>query len=121
VTDSSANYLPSDIDPELWFEMDGCDGRHYLMEEKPTILGHMYAYCPRQQDSTRISKSDILACSDAATYFVRGFLAGSQPSPPLDAEGMLSEDQDAIDSWRASIKAYRETGVWRSGPRQSKP
>jgi hypothetical protein len=114
VQEKRTDQLAGDVDAELWFEMDGCDGRHYLVDDNPNIPGRMYAYCPTKGTVTRVSKSDIIACSDATTYFVRGFLAGTQPAPPVDDEGMLSQDPSAVDAWRAAARAYRESGVWRS-------
>jgi hypothetical protein len=32
-TAPSAN-LPDDVDPRMWFEMDGCEGRHFLGERQ---------------------------------------------------------------------------------------
>jgi hypothetical protein len=58
-------------DPRLWFEMTGCQGRHYLMPGTPNIRGRMYAWCPTQQTVTRVSKRELAARSDEADYFIR--------------------------------------------------
>jgi hypothetical protein len=111
---SDGDALPDYVDPELWFEIDSCGGRHYLLDDSPSILGRMYAYCPRTHETTRVSKGEMTAFSEAAGYFVRGFLAGSQPPPPLDEEGMLVQDQAAVAAWRRAVEDYRATGIWRS-------
>jgi hypothetical protein len=110
----SAN-LPDDADPRMWFEMDGCEGRHFLMEGNPHIRGRLYAYCPVKRIETRISKTDITALSDEAAYFVRGFLSGSEPPPPTDDEGLLVADRALIEQWEAAIRVWRETGEWTIG------
>jgi hypothetical protein len=69
--------LPDDVDERLWFEMDGCTGRHYFVDGNSTILGRMYAYCPIKKIVTRVSKGEVHACSKAARYFIRGFLAAA--------------------------------------------
>jgi hypothetical protein len=113
VTDAGPSAaLPDDVDSRLWFEMEGCAGRHFLMDGSPHIRGRLYAYCPVKRTETRISKTDVTALSDEAAYFVRGFLSGSEPLPPTDEEGLLVEDQALIRQWKAAIRAWRETGKW---------
>jgi hypothetical protein len=104
--------LPADVDPRLWFEMAGCDGLHYFVEGNPHILGRIYAYCPIKRTVTRVSKHEITASSDEAVYFVRGFLSGSEPAPPLSEEGVLVEDQAAVEQWQQAVETWRETGRW---------
>jgi hypothetical protein len=105
--------LPDYVDPELWFEIDDCPGRHYLIDDSPGILGRMYFYCPTLRVTTRVSKSEMIASSRATAYFVRGFLAGSQPPPPVDEDGLLVSDQAVVEAWQAAVKRYRDTGMWR--------
>jgi hypothetical protein len=112
VNDPDVPDLPDGIDAELWFEMDGCPGRHYLLDDSPGILGRMSAYCPTRQDTTRVSKVELTVFSGATAYFVRGFLAGSQLPPPVDKEGLLVQDQAVVEEWRTAAKVYRETGAW---------
>jgi hypothetical protein len=112
MTEEPTADLPADVDPRLWFTMTGCDGLHYFVEGNSHILGRIYAYCPMKKTVTRVSKHDITASSDEAVYFVRGFLSGSEPPPPLDEEGMLVEDQAAIDRWQHAIDTWRATGRW---------
>lgn len=104
--------LPASVDPLLWFETLDCPARHYLLDGNSTILGRMYFYCPLDDVTTRVSKSEITDCSEQARYFVRGFLAGSELGPPVDEEGVLVEDEDAVSAWRAATVIWRETGTW---------
>lgn len=101
--------LPADVDPALWFESAPC-GRHYLVEGNPhTFPGRMYAYCVQEGIYTRVSKRDIEMCSRETEYFVRGYLSGAEPDPPL------TDDSPTI-RWQKSIELFRETGFWRSEP-----
>jgi len=104
--------LPADVDPRLWFEMAGCEGRHYLVEGNPHIVGRIYAYCPTNKTVSRVSKYEITASSEEAAYFVRGFLSGGEPPPPLDEEGMLVDDEAAIERWQHALAIWRDTGRW---------
>jgi hypothetical protein len=104
-----------DPDPRLWFEIDGCEGRHFFVDGTPNIRGRIYAYCPVKQIVTRVSKYEVTASSDEAGYFVRGYLSGSEPPPPTDAEGMLVEDQAEKDRWLRAVEIWRQTGEWSRG------
>lgn len=107
-----------DIDDRLWFEMKGCSGRHFFVDGNSTILGRIYAWCPNKKIITRVSKSEVVTASDESWYFIKGFLAGSEPAPPLDDEGMLSADEAAVAEWQADCTEWRRTGSW---PRASSP
>jgi hypothetical protein len=104
--------LPAYVDPRLWFEMDGCPSRHYLVDGNSTVLGRMYFYCPLRDLTTRVSKSEMTVCSEEAGYFVRGFLAGSEPGPPVDEDGILLDDDAAVEAWRGATIVWRRTGGW---------
>ena len=105
--------LPGYVDPRLWFEMDGCRGPHYLVDGSPHIIGRLYAYRPVKRDTTRVSKSELTAMSTESRYFIRGYLSGSEPPPPLDDDGQ--RDLVAWDSWERAVRMYHETGIWRRG------
>lgn len=91
--------------------MEGCRGRHYLVDGNPHIVGRMYAYCPIKDDTTRVSKNEMTVMSTEAEYFIRGYLSGSEPPPPLNDEG--DRDVATWDAWERAIKIYHETGVWK--------
>lgn len=107
-----ATELPPDVDPRLWFTTDSCPSRHYLMDGNSTILGRMYFYCPLDNVATRVSKSQIRDSSDESKYFIRGFLAGSEPGPPVDDEGIMVPDESAVAAWRKATMIWRATGTW---------
>jgi hypothetical protein len=101
-----------EIDERLWFEMSGCDGRHFFVEGTPHVLGRLYAYCPAKETIERVSRSDVTASSDEAGYFMRGYLSGSEPAPPTGVDGSLIDDQTAVDDWLEAVEIWRLTGEW---------
>jgi hypothetical protein len=114
VAEIPASYW-GDPDPRLWFEMAGCDGRHFFVDGTPNIGGRIYAWCPARQIVTRVSKYELSVWSDEAGYFMRGYLSGSEPRPPTDEEGMLVEDQAEVDRWLRAVEIWRATGEWPDG------
>lgn len=109
-----------DYDPELWFTMGPCcEGRHYLLYNPHTFPGRMGAWCPQKQTSFCVSKSEIHDCSDAARYWIQGFLRGNEPDAPTDAEDddYLPEDHPRYQAWRAAILQFPDTGIWMRGDR----
>jgi hypothetical protein len=111
VSDPRRPSLPEDVDPRLWFEMLGCEGRHYLVDGNPhTFRGRMFFYCPRDDHYTRVSKTAITECSDETRYFIRGFLSGNEPPPPPDDLG----SPESV-AWRRAVEEFRRTGYWWSG------
>jgi hypothetical protein len=105
--------LPADIDPDLWFDSVRC-GRHYLVEGNPhTFRGRMWAYCVEKEIYTRVSKNEIQRCSREAEYFVRGYLSGNEPDPPLmEDKDLLDENDSRMNRWRQAVELFRETGNW---------
>ncbi|HEX6682029.1 MAG TPA: hypothetical protein VF062_04510 [Candidatus Limnocylindrales bacterium] len=107
--------LPEDVDPRLWFELDGCEGRHYLVDGNPhTFRGRMYFYCPYRNVYMRVSKAEIRECSEEANFFIRGFLSGNEPPPPDEDNGDDGDPQ--FDRWRQAVEVFRRTGYWWAGP-----
>ncbi|XVV17713.1 hypothetical protein ACQP2X_28685 [Actinoplanes sp. CA-131856] len=101
--------LPPDVDPDLWF--DTACGRHYLLDGNPhTFPGRMDAYCAERGIRTRVSKAEIVDCSEQTRYFVRGFLSGNEPAPP-DAKSVTDP------AWNDATTRFRETGRW-TDPRE---
>ncbi|MFF5084026.1 hypothetical protein ACFY36_43825 [Actinoplanes sp. NPDC000266] len=100
--------LPPDVDPDLWFDTEGC-GRHYLLDGNPhTFPGRMNAYCAERGIRTRVSKAEIVDCSEQTRYFVRGFLSGNEPAPPEPGDGT----EPANSGWSNAAARFRATGKW---------
>lgn len=91
------------------------------MDGHAPILGRIYAYCPVRQAVTRVSRTEITASSDKAGYFLRGYLSGSEPDVPNDADGMLVDDQAAVDSWLRAVQVWRQTGEWTAADEPIRP
>jgi hypothetical protein len=109
---------PPDLDRSLWFEPGCCsEGRHYLHYNPHTFFGRMGAYCEAHDRAFVVSLSEIERASDEARYWIRGFLAGNEPPPPLDSEGFtIDELGDARwDGWREAVEQFRRTGAWPRG------
>lgn len=110
--------LPSDVDPALWFDSMPC-GRHYFVDGNPhTFRGRMWAYCPAKGIYTRVSKGELEHCSREAEYFMRGYLSGNEPGPPIsEDEDLLPEEDPRMIRWRIAVELFRETGYWIEGQR----
>ncbi|MFC6023768.1 hypothetical protein ACFP2T_47405 [Plantactinospora solaniradicis] len=113
MTSSVGRPLPADVDPALWYDSDPC-GRHYLLVGNPhTHRGLMRAYCPEEGSYTRVSLEEIEMCSEQALYFIRGFLSGNEPPPPLTDDGDdVPMDDPHYSTWRAAIDRFHDTGHW---------
>jgi len=97
------------IDERLWFEAP-CGRRDFIVGNGNTFVGRMAAWCPHDEVGYNVSRGEMGAMSDESRYFVAGFLAGSQPGYPADAEGG-TEDADLL-AWRAATARFRRTGLW---------
>lgn len=101
------------VDERLWFEAP-CGGRDYLLEGSGhTFVGRMSAWCPDSQRGYNVWLSEMGAMSDEAQYFVRGFLSGTEPGPPADADGAAPPAD--LDAWERAIFRFHSTGGWNDG------
>jgi hypothetical protein len=106
---------PPDLDRALWFEPGCCsDGQHYLHHNPHTFPGRMGAYCEAHDSTLSVSLSEIEQASEPARYWIRGFLSGNEPPPPLDSEGYEIDDLEdpRWDRWREAVAQFRKTGAW---------
>ena len=103
-----------EFDAQLWFTLDGCCAdRHYLLHNPHTFPGRMAAWCPLKKVRFNISKSEVRECSDAARYWIKGFLAGNEPDAPVDEDGgYLPGDDPRMEEWRVAIAQFPATGLW---------
>jgi hypothetical protein len=109
---------PADLDRALWFEPGCCGaGRHYLHYNPHTFPGRMGAYCEARDRTFSVSLAEIERCSDEARYWVRGFLSGNEPPPPLEPDALAIDDlgDPRMDEWRAAVARFRESGTWPRG------
>jgi len=101
---------PEPVDERLWFE-GSCGERDFLVEgEGHSFRGRMSAWCPHLRRSYRVSLSEMEPMSEEASYFVRGYLSGSEPNPPTDGDGNTTPED--LLAWRSATKRFRRTGSW---------
>jgi hypothetical protein len=98
--------LPAEVDPDLEFMSTHCSGWHFLVGNPHTFTGRMAAWCQDQQAEIAVSLSEMTYVSLGASFWIRGFLSGSEP-PPL-AAGSLSAEA----AWERARREYRSTGEW---------
>jgi hypothetical protein len=102
---------PPEPDEQLWFEAS-CGGRDLLTGNGGTFPGRMAAWCPDKRVSYNVSFSEIGQMSQQASYFVAGYLAGSQPGPPPPKDAGGDIEPDDLAAWIASASRFRRTGSW---------
>jgi hypothetical protein len=109
--------IPEDLDPLLWIEIEGVEGRCYLFGNPHTFRGRMYAYSEVLASDLAVSKSQISARSPEARYWIEGFLTGNEPSES-DALGDSEDDDPEIRfrRWQELALDFRRSGTWR-GPK----
>ena len=108
--------LPDDIDPELWLPCGDVAGeRDYVYPSVwHTSPGRMGAYCAAKDVYFRISAEEISADAPITTRsWVRGYLAGSLPSPPYE-----DPSEDELAAWSARAHAYFASGSWSPAPEE---
>lgn len=101
-----------DFDRALWFEHRGCRGRHYLLGNPHTVPGRMLAWCPREQHSLFVARTDIGRMSRAARYWIEGYLHGSEPAPPPGPDGPPEFGSPAYRRWQRQTAQFRAHGTW---------
>jgi hypothetical protein len=115
-TNDQRDGLPQGIDPSLWFVAETCRERDYLVEAKPhTGPGRMEAYCPHDPTFPYyvVTRSEIGTCSPESKLWIRGFIVGSEPYPPVAEDGSpMSESSSEYRAWDEERANYRVTGEW---------
>ena len=108
------------LNEKLWFTMGShCAGKHYLLGNAHTFNGRMLAWCPLKEKSFYVSKTEMDDLSEEAQYWIKGFLSGNEPEPPVDDVGdMLAFDTPQYQFWLKATELFTETGYWYSGERQ---
>jgi len=101
-----ANPLPTDVHLNLEFMSTHCGGWHFLVGNPHRFSGRMAAWCQDQQVETAVSLSEMTYISLGASFWIRGFLSGSELAPPE------SDNPAAEAEWEAARREYRSTGEW---------
>lgn len=108
------------IEKELWFEMDheDCHGKHYIIGNPHTFHGRIAAYCPTKKVFFNISPESITNMSQETKYWIKGYLAGNEPSPPDDENGEPNyPEHEVYIDWQRSVDLFHKTGYWYSDVR----
>jgi hypothetical protein len=100
------NSLPSEVDPDLEFMSTHCGGWHFLVGNPHTFTGRMAAWCQDQQAEIAVSLSEMTYISLSASFWIRGFLSGSEPPPSV------AGSPSAEAAWETARREYRSTGEW---------
>ena len=79
------------LDEDLWF-VGSCGGRDFLVGNPHTFTGRMRAWCPTKQVGYNVSLKEIDDLGTATRYYIKGYLAGNEPDPPIGEDG--AEDPD---------------------------
>ncbi|MGZ9584422.1 hypothetical protein [Paenibacillus marinisediminis] len=108
-----------EFEKELWFELEGhCEGKHYIVGNPHTFNGRISAYCPQKDVYFNVSFEEIVDMSQEVKYWIKGFLSGNEPSPPVDEDGDLyPPTHEENIHWEKSIELFHKTGYWYAGDR----
>jgi hypothetical protein len=93
------------VDPDLEFMSTHCDGWHFLVGNPHTFTGRIAAWCQDQQAEIAVSLREMTYTSLGASFWIKGFLSGSEPPPPTGAPA-------AEAAWETARREYRTTGEW---------
>lgn len=100
-----------EVDERLWFEAS-CGGRDFLVGNGHTFVGRMAAWCPDERVGYNVSLGEMGEMSDAARYWVAGYLAGSEPGYPYDEDADAAAEAADLAAWEAALRRFRRTGEW---------
>ena len=104
---------PPELNPDLWFTMpEDCEGRHFILGNAHTFPGRALGWCPSTERSFFFNAARVGDASPEARAWLDGFLWGSQPPPPRDADGDVAFGSPAYHRWEERTREFRRTGVW---------
>lgn len=72
-----------DLDKVLTFEHIGCPGIHYVLGNPHTHPGRILGWCENKQRSFFFSLSEVVNPSMETKFWIKGYLSGNEPMPPL--------------------------------------
>jgi hypothetical protein len=112
---------PHDIDTELWVELEDSDVRWYVCGNPHTFPGHFDVWSPELDTALTVQKAEVTGASEAARWWIEGFLHGSEPSINeylgVSPEYDVADDDPAWDDWRKALDDYRKSGTTIVTPR----
>lgn len=98
--------LPPEVDQRLVFRSQHCPGRHFLLGNSHTFPGRMAVWCEDSEYEISASLFEMTDVSEAARFWITGFLAGSEIRRPDEG------DPASEASWEAARRKFHETGEW---------
>jgi hypothetical protein len=105
---------PEDLDRELWVEVEGYEGRSYLLGNAHSHLGRMSAWNDAMGLASSISTYQVLAASDGARRWMDGFLCGNEPSLKqflgARVDDDFPEDTSTLHRYWAAMTRFRAEG-----------
>ena len=106
----------SETHPDLWVEVADYPGRLHIMGNPHTFPGRVTAWSFERNESLYFSKDDVTEASEAARWWLDGYLHGSEPEfeEYFAIEAGDMGDVDEADprwaEWRAALEEFRATG-----------
>jgi hypothetical protein len=108
--------MPGETHPDLWVEVASYPGRLFIMGNPHTFTGRITGWSFDRDESFYFSKGDVTDASDAARWWLDGYLHGSEPEFEqffaLDPStlGEIDDDDARWAEWRAALQEFRATG-----------
>ena len=112
--------VDQNIDKKLWFKLSehDCNGSHYIMGNPHTFKGRMMGWCTEKKKSFYFSLGEISEMSEETKYWIKGFLVGSEPNPPIGEDGRVEYGSVGYEHWLHSTILFKETGYWNDEERK---
>lgn len=105
-------------DPKLWFTVKyNCPGKHYIIGNPHTFKGRITGYCPTDNKYFNFSISDVTGMSVESKFWLKGYLAGNEPDPPLEEDDDVAYASEEHEIWLKEIELFHKTGSWYEGVR----
>ena len=106
--------FPDIIDEHLWFTCKKkCKGeKHYFYGNPHTFAGRVSAWCPHKELTFFVSLNEVEEMSEASNWWIKGFLCGNEPDPPVDEDQGTDYDSKEYKDWLDKCETFREKGVW---------
>lgn len=102
--------------PDLWVEVDGYPGKLFIMGNPHTFPGRITGWSYDNDESLYFSKNEITASSEAARWWIEGYLHGAEPEPdeylgvhPHDVDDMDNGDP-RLNQWLDALATFRQNG-----------
>lgn len=94
----------TEIDEHLWIALNSTAERGFIIGSCHTFPGRFSVWFPTDDRARCVSKSEVGESSPEAAYWIAGFLNGSVPAPPDNAEREFD--------WAERRSEFLATGEW---------